>query len=76
MRLDVRVRPYDPRCDSASVFFDGVKQRHCICADEEAGFIERYVLDSQGKFVFDAATDEISTEVLYGKVEIILGETP
>ena len=54
------------------VYFNGVEQHHCTVADDEAGFIERAVLDECGRLYLDPLTDEVPMESLQGDVKIVI----
>lgn len=53
------------------VFLDGVEQDMVETADEEAGYVIRYVLDHEGNAQIDPNNrDEVLVERVEGKVEI------
>jgi hypothetical protein len=56
-------------CLRAIITLDGVKVDYCIVADDEAGYVERFVSDENGNVI--AEGDEMKTERLTGKVRII-----
>lgn len=55
-------------CRIAQVYLDGERIEGCVMADEEAGCVELFKLDENGRPFAEAG--EIATEVKYGKVEI------
>lgn len=55
------------------ILLDGVDVKYCVTADEDLGYVDVYVKDSQGNFKVDELTREVITERFYGKVEIIDG---
>lgn len=55
------------------VFLDGVEQKLCSMADEEAGLVRRAVPDDQGRAQIDPSKeDEIWIETVSGAVKIVL----
>lgn len=50
------------------VFVDGKEVKYCTVADEEAGYVIRFVQDADGRMVREG--DEIKRERITGKVEI------
>lgn len=56
-------------CVRAVITLDGVKVDYCIVADEEGGYVERFVTDEDGNVVPEG--DGIKTERLSGKVRTI-----
>lgn len=56
------------------VRLDGVRLKHCVSADEEAGSVRFYKQDADGQFIPNGNGDEIEMETLHGVVEIILNE--
>jgi hypothetical protein len=53
---------------NAVIYLDGVPVHGCTIADEEAGYVERWVIDEQGHALM--AGDTIATERAYGVVKI------
>lgn len=59
------------------VFVDDVEVRDCITADDDLGFVERYVRDAGGKLQIDPVRqDRILTEVVKGHVRIEFKDDP
>jgi hypothetical protein len=54
------------------VFFDGIKQDHCIAVDDKEGWVERMCIDIAGRAVVDNRSGEPVFEKVYGKVVILL----
>lgn len=54
------------------IFLDGEKQRFCLTADDEQGFIVRYKADAKGNLVVDLERGEIVREKVFGRVKIVL----
>jgi hypothetical protein len=61
---------YNPECFDYEVYLDGVKQYRCYLANDEEGYIERYVVDSNNQLVLSKDKKEIETERVYGKVSV------
>jgi len=72
MRLDAINDSNNPLNREAKVLLDGVEQHDVTVADEEAGFIERYVKDADGNIVI--SDGRAQTERLSGVVRIVLPE--
>jgi hypothetical protein len=71
MRISVKKDDpgYDPvNSRYAKVYLDGVEQKHCVTADEEEGYIIRYVTDDNGELTIEG--DYIKEEKVAGKVKI------
>ena len=54
------------------IFLDGEKQRFCLTADDEQGFVVRHQLDAAGKLVVDRIKEEFALEKVFGQVKIVL----
>lgn len=52
------------------VLLDGVEQKWCITADERTGMVLRCIETEKGNLAFNAATEEILEEIVYGNVVI------
>lgn len=52
------------------IFLDDVHQHHCIVADEEAGYIEKFKINGDGSLMLNEQKTEVMTEKLYGIVRI------
>lgn len=61
-------------CQRAIVKIDGQVVGQCVEADDQRGFVVRYLLDQGGRLMVE--NDEVKAEKLVGRVEIIdpLGE--
>lgn len=73
MRLNINERdtwtPLQTELNNhAVVLLNGVEQKYVVCADEEAGYIERYALDKNGQVVIEGSDAKI--ERLDGRVRI------
>lgn len=67
MRLITGVTPRE-KLAKAKIFLDGVEQQKCTIADDELGYIKKYVTNKHGGIVCHGGR---AKEVeLYGKVEI------
>lgn len=66
MKLDIDVP--NVLNNSAMVFLDGVEQQYVTVADEEGGYIKRYVTNEKG--AVRKHIDFCVQETFYGKVEI------
>lgn len=55
-----------------TVLLDGVVQMHCLMADDKTGEIKRQVADARGQLIEDPKTGDVSTELVTGKVTIIV----
>jgi hypothetical protein len=53
------------------VLLNGSVVREAITADDDRGEVIRWARDEHGEFVFNDARDELLTELLRGKVEIV-----
>ena len=53
-----------------NVFFNNEEVPYCITANEEDGFIARYLLDENGEVVFDKETQKPARIEKFGKVKI------
>lgn len=54
---------------------DGVKQHLCVAADEEAGTVTRFVVDTTGNIALDPLNPtEALIETVKGEVKILLPE--
>lgn len=77
MRLSVEdLEGDDPEkarlCIRAVIMLNGVEcGSGVIVADEEQGFIERYMMDENGQMVVTADNSEFVTEIVHGVVKII-----
>lgn len=56
------------------ILLNGIEQRHVMMADDRAGEILKCQLDERGKIFVDPAANEIATELIKGRVEIIPDE--
>lgn len=77
MRLDVRNKEEFQRAKRAKPFLNGVFVPKCVMADEEAGVIERWETDEQGRVIaFQVGDGERSPRLIreYGIVRIELAE--
>lgn len=54
------------------VYLDGVKQKFALTADAKEGWVKRWIEAGNGRPAFNPATEEVLTEVVYGRVEIRL----
>lgn len=68
--------PTDSACDpelnrKATVLLDGVLQGECVVADEEKGYISRYVIIENGRHKL-GIDGEPEIETVHGKVEIVI----
>ena len=61
---------FSSRAFEANVYLDGKPLHHCITADEEAGAVECYKLDDDGRLVHDG--EFAATTTLHGRVAIIM----
>ena len=73
MRLDINERDtwnalQHELNNHAVVLLNGVEQKYVICADEEQGYIERYVICKDGRVVCEGT--EAKVERLTGVVRI------
>lgn len=67
MRLVTGVTPRE-KLAKAKIFLDGVEQQKCTIADDELGYIKKYLTNKHGGIVVHGGR---AKEVeLYGKVEI------
>lgn len=58
------------------LYLDGKPITHCVEADEEQGYVKRYVLDESGHPRDDTHTHTAQYEILRGKVELRHVVTP
>ena len=65
---------YVPNAFNYRVKLNGKILMNCFTADEELGEAHCYRSDKEGKLITDDSGVEIATEILYGKVEIIIGK--
>lgn len=66
-RMDINTTPRSV-CNAWDVFFNGQKQRACVIADRETGYIKRYKL-AIGSMPVKGRSGTYETEELHGKVE-------
>jgi hypothetical protein len=72
VRMDINSTPRHV-CQAWDVFFNGQRQRACIIADREKGYIKRYKL-AIGSMPVRGRSGTYETEELHGKVEFKLKE--
>lgn len=53
------------------VRFNGLNKEYVISADTDGGFIDCYVMGTDGTFLLNETGDEVLVVTLYGEVEII-----
>lgn len=68
--VDPKSPHFSSRAFEANVYLDGRQLYHCVTADDEAGIVECYRLDDQGRFVPEG--EFLAMTTLYGRVTIIL----
>lgn len=61
-------------CQRAKIFLDGKEVTRCTIADEEQGYIERYVDPDDPRY--SSAWTEWPRETLHGQVKIVDPENP
>lgn len=54
------------------ILLNGEEQKFVFAADEEEGFILRGIPDSEGRLQINRETDNVMTERVEGKVQIIV----
>lgn len=54
------------------VLLDGVDQKHCLMADEDAGEVRRCVVTDAGNIAVDYVAGEFLHETVKGKVQIVI----
>jgi hypothetical protein len=54
----------------AEVYLDGVKQKHCVTADDEHCYIVRYLFNDNGRPVIDGGKHK--REIVGGDVKIVI----
>ena len=73
MKLSVEMMQNDPKiselCNNVDIRLNGEIVKYCTECDDEAGYIVQFVTDADGNFVREG--DELKTERLEGKVEIV-----
>lgn len=72
----MRISIETPFCLGAvnEIYLDGVLLKLCVMADDVEGIVERYAMSELGVPVCDKETGDPITEVLAGKVQIILNK--
>lgn len=83
MHIDIR----HPRAMHCQSYLDGKPVKHCIAADDEKGWVQRYKADANGGITVDpvAAAAEYGrdpaemdygmiVETLHGKVELVFND--
>ena len=54
-----------------NVLLDGLLVDGCITADTNSGYVKRYKKGEDGRFLIDKERQDIVSEEVYGKVEIV-----
>lgn len=74
-RLSVKDQafPRFRRFGPITVMLDGIEQSHCFAYDCEAGWIDCYCTDAEGKILLDMAKAEAATQRLTGLVTVAWG---
>lgn len=60
---------------NVKVLLDGEVVKYAVAVDDVEGWVEVVRQDVKGYFTIDRETEVVSTDILYGNVEII-GSTP
>jgi len=58
---------------NSRIRLNGITINNVIYADDSKKLIERYVVDSEGKYILSKINDQTLTEIIHGDVQIIHG---
>jgi hypothetical protein len=70
MSADKKDPGYENLNHAARIFLDGIEKTRVITADEELGYLLRYVTTDSGETVIAPCGKELVMETLYGRVVI------
>lgn len=79
MKVSVSDMAFDPelrrKFQGVRILVNGVEHNGVIVADQEKGYIEKHKQNSDGSFALNKKGDDILTEIVKGKIELVFKES-